>query len=65
MIFSVNDGLIVISTQHYFLSLLLSIIALIQYYTVLLVGKGSGVRVSASYSTVSHLNSHPSPLALP
>ena len=38
MIFSVNDGLIVISVQRYFLSPLLSIIALIRYYTASWVG---------------------------
>jgi len=61
MIFSVNDGLIVIPIQRYFPSPLLSIIALIQYYTASLVGYGSGIRVSASYSQLtsasySHVN---------
>jgi len=46
MIFSANDGLIVISLQRYFPSPLLSIIALIQYYTASWVGYGSGVRVA-------------------
>jgi len=63
MIFSVNDGLIVESVQRYFPSPLI-IIALIQYYTASWVGYGSGVRVSGSYSTVSHVNAHPRPLAL-
>ena len=43
-----------------------SIIALIQYLYRLVSRLGfRSRRVSASYSTVSHVNGHPSPLALP
>ena len=39
-----------------------SVTALIQYYTAVWVDYCSVVRVSASYSTVSHLNVHPQSL---